>query len=113
MIVVLALVGCSRAVEIPANNLESVRDPKQRHHVVMKDGSLYSVRRFTVTDSTLVLDDLSPTDVRKGVAAEPIVVPRDSVASVAKIEGREGLVFGGFALLALLTIFGTAIALGS
>lgn len=98
----ITLVGCSRTVDVPMNDLESVHDRKARHHVRMLDGSRYSVRQFTVTDSTLVIDDLSPTDVRKGAVTEPIVLPRDSIASVERLEGRQYEIFGIAAVIAVL-----------
>ena len=92
-------------------DLESVHDRKARHQVSMQDGSRYSVRQFTVTDSTLVIDDLSPTDARKDAVTEPIVLPRDSIASVERLEGHQYEIFGGFALVAVLLTIGAAIAL--
>ncbi len=107
---IVALAGCTKTVDVPIDDLESVHDRKARHHVNMVDGSQYSVRQFTVTDSTLVIDDLSPTDSRKGVVNEPITVPRDSIASVERLEGGQYLIFGTVALAAVLLIFGYALA---
>lgn len=103
---VIALVGCSRTVDVPMNDLESVHDRKARHHVSMWDGSQYSVRQFTVTDSTLVIDDLSPSDTRKGAVNEPIVLPRDSIASVERLEGKPHVILGSFVLVMVGLIIG-------
>lgn len=91
-------------------DLESVHDRKARHHVSMLDGTRYSVRQFTVTDSTLVIDDLSPTDIRKDDVKEPIILPRDSIASVERLEGQQHKVFGSFVLLMLGLGLGFALA---
>jgi hypothetical protein len=70
----------------------------------MKDGTEYAVRRFTATDSTIVIDDLSPSDVRFGAADLPIVVSRNDVRSVERAEGPSFLLVGGFMALGILLI---------
>lgn len=87
-------------------DLESVHDRKARHHVSMLDGTRYSVRQFTVTDSTLVIDDLSPTDIRKGDVKEPIILPRDSISSVERLEGKPHVILGSFVLVMVGLILG-------
>ena len=102
VVLIAAAAGCSKTVDVAMSDLESVHDRKARHHVSMLDGSRYSVRQFTVTDSTLVIDDLSPTDIRKGAVTEPIVLPRDRIALVQRLEGRQYEIFGVAALIAVL-----------
>ncbi len=110
--IVFVTAGCSKAINVPLDQVESVQDPKQRHRIHMKDGTEYAVRRFAVTDSTIVIHDLSPTDIRSDVVSEPIVLSRGSVASVERIEDRHDDIFGVFALLVVLVTIGGAIALG-
>jgi hypothetical protein len=93
-IVLLASIatGCSKTVNVPLDQVESVQDRKARHHIHMSNGDEYAVRRFTVTDSTIVVDDLSPTDVRFETIDLPIVLRRSDVTAIERAEGR-GQVF--------------------
>ncbi len=52
----------------------------------MADDSHYVVRRFALTDSTLVIEKLHQTDERYNRTELPIVVPRADVESISKYE---------------------------
>jgi hypothetical protein len=106
MVVSAALVatGCSRTVNVPLNQVQSVRDPQARHRIHMIDGTEYAVRRFTATDSTIVIDDLSPSDTRFDSASLPIVLSRANVQSVTRAEGPHMWVVAGFMVLGVFLI---------
>lgn len=102
--IALMATGCSRTVNVPLDQVDSVRDPKARHRIHMDDGSEYAVRRFTATDSTIVIDDLSPTDARFGTAKLPITLSRENILSVSRAEGPNILVVGSIMLVGVFFI---------
>jgi hypothetical protein len=71
----------------------------------MVDGSHYSAKRFSTTDSTLVIEKLNPSDSHYDKEKVPIVLSMNDVQSVSKLELREGLSF------ALVATFGVIIIL--
>jgi hypothetical protein len=81
----LALAGCSKPVEIPRDQFDAAaKEEKSYFRIQMADDSHYVVRRFALTDSTLVIEKLHQADERYNRTELPIVVPRADVASIAK-----------------------------
>lgn len=78
LLCVLTVSGCSRAVNIPREEFAaSAPNGPGEYRVRTVRGDEYIAERFSVTDSTLVIE--------KGVAA-PMAIPREDVASVHRIE---------------------------
>ena len=78
LLCVLTVSGCSRAVSIPREEFAAPASAGPgEYRVRTVRGDEYIAERFSVTDSTLVIE--------KGDAA-PITIPIDEVASVHRIE---------------------------
>jgi hypothetical protein len=89
ILVCLALIasGCSKAVQIPSDQVDAAaREESGRYRIQMVDGSYYTVERFSLTDSTIVIEKLGPSDARYKRIALPIDVPLADVESVSKYE---------------------------
>jgi hypothetical protein len=97
----LMAMGCTRTIDIPLHQVESMRDPKTPCRVTMRDGTQYRVREFAVTDSTLVIKNLTPSDAYHDKAKLPLVVPLSEVTSVQKSEMTEWFWVGGVAIVVL------------
>lgn len=96
--------GCSEAVEIPREQIANQPENHIGYRIYMVDGSHYSAKRYSVTDSTLVIEKLNPADVRHKKVAVPIVLPLADVQSVSKLELKEGTSFAFAATLGVIVI---------
>jgi hypothetical protein len=105
LLVVLTATSCSKAVEMPRDQLENAPETHPGYRIQMVDGSHYSAKRFSTTDSTLVIEKLNPSDSHYDKEKVPIVLSMNDVQSVSKLELREGLSF------ALVATFGVIIIL--
>lgn len=86
--------GCSKAIEIPRDQFEAAsRDDSMRHRIELVDGTRYAVVRFSVTDSTLVIEELHRTDERRKKTALPLTIPIADVKSIDAIDIHEGRTF--------------------
>jgi hypothetical protein len=104
--------GCSGTKQVPREEFEAVsRQPLSFHQIFMADGSSYKFRKFSVTDSTLVIRELSKSDERYGKADLPIILPLADVESMETKDAREtGFLF--FATTALLVFIAGMFAAG-
>jgi hypothetical protein len=99
--------GCTKAVDVPRERFEAAsRDPSKTHRVRMESNAEYVVRHFSLTDSTLVIHELSPADANYRLSLVPIRLPLADVQSVERVESNNVLpvvVIGGiFVMLALI-----------
>ena len=94
--VALIATGCSKAVEIPRSEIanEEYREPGS-YRIRMKGWEEYLVTRFSVTDSTVVIEELSPSDERFRFQREslPMTLPLSEVSSISRKETREKTMF--------------------
>jgi hypothetical protein len=108
ILIVFMAAGCSKPVEIPHDQFESAaREEHARHRIQKIDGSHYTVERFSLTDSTVVIEKLNRTDARYKRTALPIVVPLSDVESISKYEldkDRSFFALVGAGAVALLVI---------
>ncbi len=104
------LISCSKAVEIPRDDID---DPKYRdagsYRIRLQGWEEYLAARFSVTDSTIVIEELLPSDERFRTGREnlPITIVRERVASVSHMETNWWVtvpVVTGFGLVAGLFI---------
>jgi hypothetical protein len=85
----LILTGCSRAVEIP---WEETTDAEYRqpgsYRIRLKGWNEYYARRFSVTDSTVVIEELLEADDRYKLMKHemPIVIPESEVTSISEMK---------------------------
>lgn len=107
ILIALLMTGCSKAVEIPR---EDITKPEYRepgvYRIRLHGIDEYIAERFSVTDSTIVIEQLSKSDERYRVEREtlPVTVPIENVESVSRLEVNEGLTYG--------FIFGTCAIIG-
>jgi hypothetical protein len=104
----LLVVSCSRAVEIPRADID---DPQYRepgsYRIRLKGREEYIAKRFSVTDSTVVIEQLHPADerYRQWEDARPITIPIADVSSFARYKTHAlgttawVVLVGGFILL--------------
>ncbi|HEX6941529.1 MAG TPA: hypothetical protein VF128_01310 [Gemmatimonadaceae bacterium] len=108
--------GCSKAVLIPRENIqrEEYREPGS-YRIRLKGWNEYYARRFSVTDSTIVIEELLKSDDRYKLMKHdmPIVVPLDHVeyvgvmktvvpaTTVLLLAGAATLVYFGWLMIAL------------
>ncbi len=101
--------GCSKAVEIPRDQFEAAAgEESARYRVEMTDGSQYTVERFSLTDSTVVIEELGPSDERYKRAVLPIVLPLGDLEAIARYEfdkDRSFFALVGAGVVALAIIF--------
>ncbi len=112
VVIALTATGCSKAVEIP---LDRIGEPEWRktadYRFRLVDGDEYFIRRFSVVDSTVVVEEAKDVDTE--LMGNPNLAPRsipiDELRSVEKIESRKkvlalyfgiiGAMFGALALV--------------
>ena len=104
MLSVLVLIGCSKAVELPRDQIANQPESHIGYRIQMVDGSRYSAKRYSVTDSTLVIEKLNPSDSRYKKVSVPIALPITSVQSVSKLELKEGASFAVVATFGVIMI---------
>lgn len=78
----LLITGCSRAVEIPRQQVGAEEYRRVGSYKVRLHGwNEYNVRRFSMTDSTVVIEELLATDDHYKLKKHdmPIVVPLEDV----------------------------------
>lgn len=64
-----------------------------RHRIELVDGTHYAVERFSVTDSTVVIEELHRIDERRKRTELPLQVPIADVKSISAIDIHEGRTF--------------------
>lgn len=98
------LTGCSSTKQVPREEFEAVSQlPNRIYDVRTNDGSLYVARHYSVSDSTLVINELHKKDERHGQAVLPIVLQLDEVTSVEMRDQREA---GQVVVLTVLVLLG-------
>ena len=109
ILLVFMAAGCSKPVEIPRDQFEAAtREEHARYRIQMVDGSYYTVERFSLTDSTVVVEKLNPTDARYKRTALPIVVPLGAVESISRYEldkDKSFFALVGAGVVALIVVF--------
>ena len=85
----LLLVACARAVEIPRDQVgaEEYRKPGS-YRIRLHGWNEYNVRRFSMTDSTVVIEELLTTDDHYKLKRHemPIVIPLAEVMSISEMK---------------------------
>jgi hypothetical protein len=77
-------------VRVPHEQLEATTHTGDDHTVRTIDGETYLAARFSIADSTLTIEKLSPADKNAGAQA-PLSFPLSEVESVHRIENRPPL----------------------
>ncbi|HEU4928701.1 MAG TPA: hypothetical protein VFU38_02640, partial [Candidatus Krumholzibacteria bacterium] len=65
LMIILTATGCSKAVEIPRTDIDDVkyREPGS-YRIRLRGREEYLAKRFSVTDSTIVIEELMTSDER-------------------------------------------------
>ena len=114
VLVVLLLVACSRAVEMPRDQLEAQEASKVGSYKVRLHGwNEYNVRRFSMTDSTVVIEELQDFDDHYKLKKHdmPIVVPLEEVEYIAVMETNKPLTTGVVVIAVAGAVYMTYVAL--
>jgi len=74
----------------------------------MKTNAEYMARRFSLTDSTLVVAELSPSDANYSLARLPVTLRLDDVQSIARVESNNVVPIGVIGVCFLLVVLVTA-----
>jgi hypothetical protein len=104
ILVVVTATGCTKSVEIPRDQIGDAPEANPGYRIDMVDGSHYTVKRFSIVDSTIVIEKLNPSDSRHKDAKLPIVLSISDVQSISKLETRSGLSFAVTAVVGVLAI---------
>jgi hypothetical protein len=90
ILVVLVAGGCSKYVEIPRDQLDTVPDREEGYRVNLTDGTHYTALKFTTNEEVLVITKLSPQDPHYRKVPLPMVILWSDVESVSEYHKREG-----------------------
>jgi len=110
VLIALMATGCARAVLVPREDYDRASQERGKtHRVDMQDGSYYLARRFVVTDSTVVVEELYPSDKRYGPhVTMPISLTMQDVASISRVETnwmRTGIVVLGITAVTVAAVW--------
>ncbi|HEX6941530.1 MAG TPA: hypothetical protein VF128_01315 [Gemmatimonadaceae bacterium] len=86
----LTVPGCTRAIDVPPASYEQAARIDDVHTIRTRAGDSYLARRFAVSDSTLIIDELSPDDGHDR-ARLPLTFPRSTIESIERMEHRPPL----------------------
>jgi len=104
-VIVLALLtgACDRHTRIPPSDYGEIEDHTTGDWLIEVEGATYRVRSFSVTDSTVIVEDAEwveypPTEQRYPAKLSkrvyrpdvPIVLPREDVMTVSRLEFSSG-----------------------
>jgi hypothetical protein len=89
LLIALLATGCSKAVEIPRTEIDdpAYREPGS-YRIRVQGREEYLVRRFSISDSTIVVEELLPSDERFRTEREdlPTSIPLVQVESISRME---------------------------
>ena len=89
VLLLLAMSGCTKTIEVPPGQFEQASwIDDATHRIRTTNDKEYMAKRFYVTDSTLVVWELSPAHSTYRVERVPITLPLDEVQSVAQVESN-------------------------
>jgi len=109
-VAVVFLAACSKTVRIPPTDFATASQKSGLYRVTTIDTEIL-VSRFSITDSTLVIDEFAGDST--GVASEAIAIPLRHVTAVERIESQKkramwvglGVVLGVAALIIGYQVF--------
>ena len=114
ILVALLVTGCSGAKQVPREAFEAEsRKPMRLRHVHLVDGSAWAVAKFTVTDSTLIIQELNRVDERYEHAVVPIVLSLEDVESVESKDLRGPAFFILVGLAVTVSAIAVMVSLGN
>jgi hypothetical protein len=90
ILVALVAGGCSKYVEIPRDQLDTVPDREDGYRVNLTDGTYYTALKFTTNEEVLAITKLSPHDPHYRRVPLPMVILWNDVESVSEYQKREG-----------------------
>jgi len=100
----LVVVGCSRYVEVPSTDYESIGPKDAKVHVVRThDGQTIRVYDFEVTENAFVITAVSEENER--VEIEPMTINFDDVESVERLGVNETTTTVVFILVGVAVAF--------
>ena len=97
VLVVLMATGCTKAVEVPRSDIDNAKYHEPgKYRVRLKNEHEYIARRFSVSDSTLVIEELGGDGelYGQGQPALPMRIPLSDVESIAQLKVDKGRILG-------------------
>jgi hypothetical protein len=90
--------ACTKTVRVPEPDYGQLTPEKNRHLIVRTADARYQVERFTMTDSTLVIESIRPAPNTYPARDEgfdqpsyiPYAVPLDSIESISQVRRPSG-----------------------
>jgi len=109
LLIAFTAAGCSKAVEIPREEIQKPEYRKSGSYVIrLKSDQEYHARRFSVTDSTIVIEEVTSADKLHGAALTvPFAISRSEIASIAHTKNHMGFWMGA----AIIGVIAIAIAI--
>jgi hypothetical protein len=106
LVVVCVFAACSKVNEIPREQMGAAEHRKPAdYHIWMKAGDDYLARLYSVTDSTVVIQELQQSDLRDKKQDMPIIVPLENVERITVLKKNYWvLVPVGVAIATILTL---------
>ena len=93
LIIALTAAGCTRAVDVPLYQFEVEAQSHESHRFTMKDNTQYVVDQFAISDSTVTIMTWNLADTRYKHVELPVVLNRQDVKFVEKLELDQGKSF--------------------
>ena len=89
LVLVCVFGACAKVHEIPRDEIGAAGQQNAAdYHIWMKGGDDYYARRYSVTDSTVVIQELQESDTRYKKQEMPIVIPLADVERVTVVKNK-------------------------
>ncbi|HEX5132329.1 MAG TPA: hypothetical protein VFX92_07570 [Candidatus Krumholzibacteria bacterium] len=86
--------ACTHAVKLPPEDIAQAagRDAKRAWQIDTRSGDRYLAKRYSLTDSTLVIEQLAGLDEFYGErkTADSLTIARTSIASISRVAAGPG-----------------------
>jgi hypothetical protein len=101
------LLACTRTANVAPSEWDELKPERNRHLVVTTAGARYQVEKYSMTDSTLVIEKVVPSPGTYPARDEgfdqppslPLVIPLDQIQSLEEVR-RTSSALVGFLLVA-------------
>jgi len=117
LVLMCLFAACSKVNEIPREQMGAAEHRKPaNYHIWKKTGDDYLARLYSLTDSTVVIQELQESDLRYKKQDMPIVVPLENVERITVLKKNYWiLVPVGVAIAAVIAIalFAEPVVFGS
>ena len=85
VILLTVVVSCTRSINVTESSLTRTASYEGLYRIETRDDESFTVRKFSINDSTLVINQLNESDKRYGTDKLPVVVDLAAVRSVSRL----------------------------